>query len=86
MQKLALYKNLIMRYFLYLLIFSSIGVYSEFLNGGHNLQKIFNVLMGLNASNGNNGNPINIALTLILLTCLLLFVNYKLTKKSQIRK
>ncbi|TPR22754.1 hypothetical protein DY102_05525 [Apilactobacillus timberlakei] len=54
-----------------------------------NLQPTFDLITGLNAStagDGNNGNPISIAITLILLTCLLLFINYKLTKKSQVRK
>ncbi|TPR12655.1 hypothetical protein [Apilactobacillus timberlakei] len=54
-----------------------------------NLQPTFDLITGLNTSTaggGNTGNPISIAITLILFTCLLLFINYKLTKKFQIRK
>lgn len=54
-----------------------------------NLQTIFNLITGLNAStagDGNTGNPINIAITLILFILILSITNYKLTKMNQIRK
>lgn len=75
-------------YFVLTIILSFIGIYSELLGGSNNVQYIFALITGLNSAtrNGYNGNPINISITFIICIIVLLIINYKLTKITQVRK
>ncbi|UQS85158.1 hypothetical protein MOO46_00715 [Apilactobacillus apisilvae] len=64
-----------------------IGIYHDFINTDFSvINKIFSIITGIHTANNKYGNPINMLVTLLIIIIIMLFINYKLTKKHQIRR
>ncbi|TPR24322.1 hypothetical protein DY120_06635 [Apilactobacillus micheneri] len=64
-----------------------IGIYHDFISTDFSvINTIFSIVTGIHTSNNKCGNPINMLVTLIIIIIIMLFINYKLTKRYQIRR